>query len=123
MEIDKEVYEIEERIARRRSEIGEVARATSSKAMQSLASPVALGTAVAVGFLAGGLINRKRKQPRFVGRRRADRAATKKTGIASMLAAGALTLVKARYGTPMALAQAVLARMRKPPPATQQRVA
>jgi hypothetical protein len=115
MEIDREVYEVEERIARRRAEIGLVARATGQRAMQSLASPATLGAAVAVGFVAGGLMRRRRrKNTKFVERRRVAHAGAKKTGIAGLLATGAMALVKARYGTPVALAQMLLERMRKP---------
>jgi hypothetical protein len=114
MEIDREVFEVEQRIARRRAEIAYVGREAGRRALQSLTSPIALGVAVGAGFLAGGLMGRRRRtEPKFVERRRSMHR--RKTGIAGMLAAGALSLLRARYGTPMALAQVVLSRLRKPP--------
>lgn len=115
MEIDREVFEVEQRIARRRAEIAHVAQATGRRAMQSLASPVALGIALGAGFLVGGFVNRKRREPVLVERRRSEIQRRKKTGLGSMLAAGAVALLRARYGTPVALAQMVMARLRKPP--------
>jgi hypothetical protein len=123
MEIDREVYEVEERIARRREEIVLVARASGERAMQSLASPVALGTAVVVGFVAGGLIGRRRKKnAKFVERRRVERSAAKKTGLAGLLGTAAMALIKARYGSPVALAQMLWERMRAPGEAPATRV-
>lgn len=117
--LDDEIYEIEERLARRRAELPRVARATGKSALHALASPAGLAAAAALGFLAGGGLRRKnghRAEPRWV---KVDPQPQKTKGIAigSLAMSAAIALIKAQFGSPLEMAQVVLAKLqsrRKP---------
>jgi alpha-D-ribose 1-methylphosphonate 5-triphosphate synthase subunit PhnG len=116
--IDEEVFELERRIAERQHEIAVLAQATGRSALRALASPSALLIALAAGFVVGGGIGRRtrRPQPQYIAIAPPDASVkvvkAKGGGLGRMLAAGALSLLRARYGTPAALAQMVLSRLR-----------
>jgi hypothetical protein len=103
MHPDHEIVELEQRIARRRRELDELAHYTARQTMRKLASPVALISVAALGFLVGGGLRRRHPQK--------ESAAGKKTGIAGLLMTGAMWFIRARFGSPMALAQYVLAKV------------
>ena len=112
--LDDEIYEVEERLARRRVELPRLARATRRNAMHKLASPTGLAAAAALGFLAGGGLRRKngraQAEPRWV---KVDPQAQKTKGIAigSLAMSAAIALIKAQFGSPFGMAQAVLAKI------------
>ena len=106
---DSEIYEVERRIALRRSQFARHSKEAASRALQSLASPVALIAAVAVGFIAAGGLSRKPKEPPHPERRKSDHLkAAKVTGIAGMLLPAAMWFVRAQWGSPVQAAQALL---------------
>ena len=108
---DKEIYEVEERIARRRHNVEYVAKDSARRAFVALTSPGALVAAAVVGFLAGGGVGKKR--PKYVERRKNEetRKAAKATGIAGVLMSGAMFLVKQQFGSPLGLAQFILQKV------------
>ncbi|HEX6298503.1 MAG TPA: hypothetical protein VFZ74_18190 [Burkholderiales bacterium] len=111
--LDEEIYEIEERLARRRAELPRVARATGKSALHALASPAGLAAAAALGFLAGGGLRRKngrRAEPRWV---KVDPQQQKTKGIAigSLAMSAAIALIKAQFGSPLEMARVVLAKL------------
>lgn len=65
-----------------------------------LASPRGLGAALAAGFIAGGLIRRRRPKP--------VEGAPVKKGIAAVLAGLALSALRWRYGNPWAAVPEVI---------------
>jgi hypothetical protein len=105
MQPDHEIVELEQRIARRRHEIDELAHYTARQAVRKLASPVALISVAALGFLVGGGVRRRQREK--------EGGAVKKTGIAGLLMTGAMWFVRARFGSPMGLAQFVLAKVNR----------
>ena len=117
--LDDEIYEVEERLARRRAELPRVARATGKSALHALASPAGLAAAAALGFLAGGGLRRKngraRAEPRWV---KVDPQPQRKgIAIGSVAMSAAIGLIKAQFGSPLEMAQVVLAKIqsrRKP---------
>jgi hypothetical protein len=118
--LDDEIYEVEERLARRRAELPRVARATGKSALHALASPAGLAAAAALGFLAGGGLRRKsgraRAEPRWV---KVDPYPQKTKGIAigSLAMSAAIGLIKAQFGSPLEMVQVLLAKIqssRKP---------
>lgn len=108
---DREIYEVEERIARRRHNVEYVAKESARRAFIALTSPGALAGAAVLGFLAGGGI--LRRKPRYVERRKSDQTkkAAKATGIAGVLMSGAMFLVRQQFGGPVGLAQFILQKV------------
>lgn len=108
--LDDEIYEVEQRLTRRRAEIPRVARAAGRSALDKVASPAGLAVAVALGFLAGGGLRRKatRLPERRVEERRQETEKKKGIAIGSLLMSGAIALIRAQYGSPFGMAQALL---------------
>ena len=117
--LDDEIYQLEERLQRRRAEIPRVARAAGRGALDKVASPGGLAVAVALGFIVGGGLRRTKYVPERRERERRE-ATPKKKGVAvgSLLMSAAIALVRAQYGSPFGMAQALLEKFqkRKEPP-------
>ena len=112
--LDDEIYEIEERLARRRVELPRVARATGRSAMHKLASPAGLAAALALGFLAGGGLRRGNGRhhappPRWEKVQEKEKA--KGIAIGSLAMSAAIALIKAQFGSPFEMAQVLLAKV------------
>jgi hypothetical protein len=107
--LDDEIFAVEERIARRRSDLPRLARSTGRRVLHAIASPAGLAAAAALGFLLGGAGTRRarpakpEKQPRKGG-------GALKLGT-QLLMTGALALIRAQFGSPAGLAQHVLERL------------
>jgi hypothetical protein len=123
---DQEIFEVEQRIALRRKQLGRHTREASRRTMQALASPVALIAAAGLGFLLAGGFSKKRKEPPHPERRKSDHTkAAKATGLVGILTPLAMWFIRAQYGSPFAMAQSFLAKYQnrsKPAPATPPRV-
>lgn len=104
---DQEIYEVEQRLAHRRHEVELLTKETGHRTMQAMSSPGALVGAAVVGFFAGGAVLKRRQHPR-PHRRKADKA--KATGIAGLLMTGAMWGIRAKFGSPVGLAQFLLAK-------------
>ena len=109
MDPDPEILEVEQRLARRRVQLEHTLHETGQRAVKTLASPAVLIGVVALGFLAGAGVSR-RKAPSDSRRQKAE-----KTGFAGMLMTGALWLLKQQLGNPAQIAQLILSRMKKSP--------
>jgi len=110
---DKEIYEVEQRIALRRTQLGRHSREAGTRALQALTSPVALAAAAAFGFFAAGGFSRREKEPPHPERRKSDHTkAAKATGIAGLLTTGAMWFIKAQYGSPVHFAHVLLEKFR-----------
>jgi hypothetical protein len=111
---DREIYEVEQRIALRRSQVTRHAREAGERAMQKLASPAALGAAALVGFLAAARFSRRKKEPPHPERRKSDHLkAAKATGFAGLLTTAAMWFIRAQYGSPAQAAQTLLQKFQK----------
>src|SRR4051812_45868481 len=107
LRLDDEIYQIEKRIATRKADLQQGTRAAGHRARNGLPSPVALVTAVAVGFAAGGGIRRRRRTGHANGKDgNGNGAASKATGLASLLMTGATWFIKAQFGSPAGMAKA-----------------
>jgi len=111
---DEEIYEVERRIAERRHRVEAVARQSTEAAMRALTSPWALVGAAALGFLIAGRMQRQHQHG--PGASRETKEKTKGGAIASMAMAAATWLVKSQFGSPAAMAQFLLSKIRKQPP-------
>lgn len=110
---DQEIYEVEKRIAERRHRVEAAARATGRQALRALTSPWALAGAVALGFLAAGGLQRRHHQHHAVSQE--TKTAAKAGGIASIAMAAATWLIKSQFGSPVAMAQFFLSKVKKQP--------
>jgi hypothetical protein len=102
MQIEKEIAEVEQRLAQRRLKVELLARATGRRAVHSLVSPAGLLGAAAIGFIAvAGVMRRPHHVQKTSG----------KGGILGSLAGLAATvgvqLLRAQLGSPAQIAQRV----------------
>jgi hypothetical protein len=106
--LDDEIYEVEERLSRRREALPRVARATGRSAMHKLASPAGLAAAAALGFLAGGGLRRANGHPKPRWVKVEDKEKTKGIAIGSLAMSAVIALIKAQFGTPAEMARVLL---------------
>jgi hypothetical protein len=100
---DQEIYELEKRIAERRTRVEAAFKATGRQALRALTSPWALGAAALGGFLlAGGLRLRHRPDARVAP---STKKAAKASTISSIAMAAATWFVKAQFGSPVDMAR------------------
>jgi hypothetical protein len=113
---DQEIYEVEKRIAARRHRVEHAARETGRQALKALTSPWALAGAAAIGFFVAGGLRKDPREERHHERRKSDKGAkaAKAGGLASLGMAAATWVIKSQFGSPLAMAQYFLARMKKP---------
>ena len=106
---DQEIFEVEQRLARRRTQVKHDVQQAGHLSMQKLASPVALLAAAGIGFVLANSFARRRREPPHPERRKDDHLKkAKATGIAGILTTGLMWVIKARYGSPVQAAQALL---------------
>lgn len=108
---DKEIYEVEQRIALRRSQLVRHSKEAGGRAMQKLASPAALIGAAVLGFFVASALAKREQKPKHPERRKSDHTkAAKATGLVGILLPAAMWFVRAQWGSPVAAAQAVLGK-------------
>jgi hypothetical protein len=118
---DQEIFEVEQRLALRRTQLKRHAGEAGTRAMQALASPVALIAAAGLGFLAANSFARRRREPPHPERRKSDQTkAAKATGLAGLLTTGAMWFIRAQYGSPVRAAQQLLTKFQGRKTATSQ---
>ncbi|HEY3075662.1 MAG TPA: hypothetical protein VGJ74_10865 [Burkholderiales bacterium] len=110
---DQEIYEVEKRIAERRHRVEAVARQSGRAALKTLTSPWTLAGAAVLGFFVARGIQRRKHQPVRVDRR--AKTVAKAGGIASVAMAAATWLIKSQFGSPVAMAQYFLSKVKKQP--------
>ena len=108
---DQEIYEVEKRIAERRHRVEAAARAAGRQTLRTLSSPWVLGGAAVLGFLAAGGVRRKHAHAHRVSPETRDKV--KGGALASLAMAGLTWFIKAQFGSPVAMAQYFLAKIRK----------
>ena len=113
---DQEIYEVEKRIAERRHRVEAFAKQSGRSAMRALTSPWALAGAAVIGFLAAGGMQRRHSRHEPEHRMSASDKKAAKASAFSGLAMTALTwFIKSQFGSPVAMAQYFLAKMKKEP--------
>jgi len=111
---DREIYEVERRIAERRHRVEAVARQTGEAAIRALTSPWTLAGAAVLGFFVARGVVRKHEHRTPISRDTKQKA--KGGAVASMAMAAATWVIKSQFGSPMALAQFVLSKVKKQQP-------
>lgn len=111
---DQEIFEVEQRLVLRRTQLKRHAAEAGARAMQALTSPVALIAAAGLGFLAANTFARRHREPPHPERRKSDHTkAAKVTGIAGLLTTGAMWFIRAQYGSPVKAAQLLLEKFQR----------
>lgn len=111
---DKEIYEVEQRIALRRRQLVRHTKEAGTRSLQALTSPVALIGAAALGFFVAGGLKKRKKEPQHPERRKSDHMkAAKATGIAGVLTPLLMWAIKAQWGSPVNLAMSMLEKFQK----------
>ncbi|OAI52742.1 hypothetical protein AYO46_04645 [Betaproteobacteria bacterium SCGC AG-212-J23] len=111
LKLDEEIVQVETRIAGRKHRLTQAGKATGKRALDTLASPVTLAGALALGFAAGGGLAHKRRNGGHHERRKPATAG--KSGIAGLLVSGAMWFVRSQYGGPAGLARVLAAKFSK----------
>jgi len=118
---DRDIYEIEKRIAERRHRVEGALRDTGRQTLRALTSPWALGAAALAGFLLAGGLRRRRERP--VERRRTPHTAVKASTLSSLAMAAATWVIRSQFGSPVDMARFVVSKVKsqkeekRPPPA------
>lgn len=111
---DQEIYEVERRIALRRTQLVRHTKEAGSRSLQLLTSPMALVGAAVLGFVVAGGFSKKKKEPPHPERRKSDHMkAAKATGIAGVLTPLVMWAIKAQWGSPVNLAMTMLEKFQK----------
>jgi hypothetical protein len=113
---DQEIYEVEKRIADRRHRVEAFAKQTGRSAMRAMTSPWVLAGAAVIGFLAAGGMQRRHARHHEEHRLSPSDKKAAKASAFSGLAMTALTwLIKSQFGSPVAMAQYFLAKLKREP--------
>ena len=114
---DQEIYEVEKRIAERRHRVDTYAKQTGRSALRALTSPWALAGAAVIGFLAAGGMQRRRDEHKYERRKMSpsDKKAAKASMFSGLAMTGLTWLIKSQFGSPVAMAQYFLAKLKKEP--------
>ena len=110
---DQEIYEVEKRIAERRHRVEAAARNAGRQALRTLTSPWVLAGAGVLGFLAAGGIKRKHEPTGGPAVSQETKEKAKGGAIAGLGMAALTWLIKAQFGSPVAMAQYFLAKLKK----------
>ena len=111
MNLDREIQDLEHRLAQRKLKVELLARATGRRAVRSLVSPAGLIGAAALGFLAVTGVTRRQHHYQPVHAARSGKLA----GLAGLAASAAFAVLRAQFGSPAQIAQLVLSKLKKSP--------
>jgi hypothetical protein len=107
MHIDHEIFEVENRIVVRKVKLDHALHAVGRGAKRGITSPIGLIGAGALGFLLAGGVRRRQ------GGESTTAKAAKATGIAGLLMSAAMWFIREQYGSPLEIAQLILAKVKK----------
>jgi len=108
--LDDQILEVENRIARRRMAVELTARAAWRRSVSRLVSPAGLLGAAGLGFVTVAAL--LRRSPKIVERRRGARPASKWGSLLGLAASGAFALLKSQYGGPVEMAARVASQVK-----------
>lgn len=108
--IDKEIFEVEQRLHLREARIKLTAREARTRTVKALASPVSLIGAVALGFIVATRLGRRRAKAAAVSQETKEQG--KGFALGTLAMTGATWLIRSQFGGPMGLAQFVLSKIK-----------
>lgn len=112
---DQEIFEVEKRIADRRHRVEAAAKQTARQTLRALTSPWALAGAAVVGFLVAGGIQRRHAHAHDTRVDPSTKKAAKASAVSGLAMTGLTWLIKSQFGSPVAMAQFFLAKLKKEP--------
>jgi hypothetical protein len=114
---DQEIYEVEKRIAERRHRVEAFAKQTGRSTLRALTSAWALAGAAVLGFLAAGGMARRHEHAHHEPRRMSysDKKAAKASAFSGLAMTALTWIIKSQFGSPVAMAQFFLAKLKKEP--------
>ena len=113
--IDKEIFEVEQRLHMREALLRHNARETRQRSVKALMSPVSIVGAVALGFLVAGGVGRKRRRRDAPAISQQTKEQTKGFAVGGLLMTAATWFIKSQFGGPVGLAHFVISKVRKNP--------
>jgi hypothetical protein len=113
--IDAEIFEVERRLHQREAAIKREARELRSRGTKALVSPLTIGAALVLGFVAAGAAARRKATApvRYRDRRKEAKAQSKGFALGGLLMTAATWVVKNQFGGPVGLARFVVSKVRK----------
>lgn len=108
---DQEIYEVEKRIAERRTRVESAFKATGRQTLRALTSPWALGGAALAGFLIAGGV-RLRHPHVDTQLDPSTKKAAKASTISSVAMAAATWFIKSQFGSPVDMARFFIGKVR-----------
>lgn len=106
---DKEIYEVEKRIAERRHRVEAALHDAGRQTLRALTSPWALGAAALIGFLIAGGVRRHQEGHLEPSTRKAAKAST----LSSVAMATATWFIKSQFGSPVEMARFFVSKASK----------
>lgn len=111
--IDKEIFEIEQRLRLREAAIKQAAREAKQRSVKALTSPATIAGALALGFVVAGGLGRRRAKGQALSQETKEKS--KGFALGSLLMTGAMWFVRNQFGGPAGLAHFVLSKTKKSP--------
>jgi len=111
--IDKEIFEVEQRLHMREAAIKRNAVQTRQRTVKVMMSPVSIVAAVALGFLVAGGVGRKRAKSNEPVLAQDTKEQTKGFAVGGLLMTSVMWFVKHQFGGPVGLARFVVSKIRK----------
>lgn len=111
--IDKEIFEVEQRLHMREASLKRNARETRQRSVKALMSPVSIVAAVALGFLVAGGVGRRKAKASAPAVSKETKEQSKGFAVGGLLMTAATWFMKNQFGGPVGLANFVISKVRK----------
>jgi hypothetical protein len=108
--IDREIFEIEQRLHWRENVIKQAAHDIEQRTLRALKSPATIAGALALGFLVAGTLGRRRARGRVLSRE--TKQQSKGFALGTLLMTGATWFIRHQFGGPVGLAQFILSKIK-----------
>ena len=109
--IDKEIFEVENRLHVREASIKRAALDTRRRTVKAMKSPVTIVAAVALGFLVAGRMGRRQPEQPAVSQETKEQ--TKGFALGTLLMTAATWFIRNQFGGPVGFAQFLLSKVRE----------
>jgi len=117
--IDKEIFEVENRLHMREARIKQAARETRARTVKALKSPLAIAGSVVLGFAVAGFLGRRKHRLEAPAVSEETKEQTKGFAVGGLLMTAVTWFVRNQFGGPVGLAHFVISKIRNrnlPPP-------
>lgn len=111
--IDKEIFEVEQRLHMREASLKRNAVATRQRSVKALMSPVSIVAAVALGFVVAGGVGRRKGKANAPAVSKETKEQSKGFAVGGLLMTAATWFIKNQFGGPVGLANFVISKVRK----------